>query len=181
MLFLSLVSLDSFGIPSHLSTIPLSLYFISMSSWAPYSFHYSKITIFSFLVVLGFEFRASWLLGKLSNTWTMTPALFPLFIFEIGFCFLPRLPEPWFYYFKRPSTVGMTGTCHHTQLLLVKMGSLEFFAWAGLEHLSSWFQPRVATIACKFFCCCFCVTGVWTQGLHLELLHQSFFVVGFLR
>jgi hypothetical protein len=24
-------------------------------------------------------------------------------------------------------------------------------------------------------------TGVWTQGLHLELLHQTFFVMGFLR
>jgi hypothetical protein len=27
-----------------------------------------------------------------------------------------------------------------------------------------------------FFCFCFCGTGAWTQGLHLEPLHQSFFL-----
>jgi hypothetical protein len=27
----------------------------------------------------------------------------------------------------------------------------------------------------------FCGTGVWTQGLHLEPLHQPFFVMGFFK
>jgi hypothetical protein len=34
--------------------------------------------------------------------------------------------------FKHPSIAGMTGTCHRFQLLVVKMGSHELFAWAGL-------------------------------------------------
>jgi hypothetical protein len=35
------------------------------------------------------------------------------------------------------SIVGITGMHHHTQLLLVEMGSQELFAWAGLELQSS--------------------------------------------
>jgi hypothetical protein len=31
---------------------------------------------------------------------------------------------------------------------------------------------------CTFFFC-FCSTGTWTQGLHLEPLHQLFFVADF--
>jgi hypothetical protein len=31
------------------------------------------------------------------------------------------------------------------------------------------------------FCCCCCGTGVWTQRLHLEPLHQPFFVLGIFK
>jgi hypothetical protein len=34
---------------------------------------------------------------------------------------------------------GMTGTCHHVQLL-VEMGSHELLAWSDFELWSSWFQ-----------------------------------------
>jgi hypothetical protein len=47
-----------------------------------------------------------------------------------------------------------------------------YFLWFLLVLISSF-----------VFCCCLivCYTGVWTQGLYLKLLNQSFFVKGFLR
>jgi hypothetical protein len=64
----------------------------------------------------------------------MPPALFALVILEIRYCFflglvvlncnLPML--------MLPVIAGMTGVCHHTQLL-VDMGSCKFFAAIGLK------------------------------------------------
>jgi hypothetical protein len=42
-------------------------------------------------VLLGFELRASHLVGSHSTTWAMLPPLFSLVIFDIGSHFLPRL------------------------------------------------------------------------------------------
>jgi hypothetical protein len=44
-----------------------------------------------FLVVVGFEFRASHLLGRHSSAWVMLLSFFVLVIFEIGSHFLPGL------------------------------------------------------------------------------------------
>jgi hypothetical protein len=46
---------------------------------------------FLFLIVLGFELRASWLPGRHSTTSAMPPALLVLVILELGSCFLSRL------------------------------------------------------------------------------------------
>jgi hypothetical protein len=56
----------------------------------------------------------------------MPPALFSMFILEIGSCFLPSQPEPQSSYFMLPAIAGMTGVSLHTQLFSVKMGTLEF-------------------------------------------------------
>jgi hypothetical protein len=40
----------------------------------------------------------------------------------------------------------------------------------------------IFNLFCPFFFFFFFSTGVWTQGLHLETIHQGiFFVMGFLR
>jgi hypothetical protein len=41
---------------------------------------------------------------------------------------------------------GMTGVCHHAQIFLVEMGSLEVFPWAGILFIYFW------------------GAGLWTQG-----------------
>jgi hypothetical protein len=62
----------------------------------------------------------------------MLSALFALVILEIGSLFLPRTAIP---YFKLPTITRMTGTCHQDQAFSTEMGSLELFAWAGLEPI----------------------------------------------
>jgi hypothetical protein len=49
-----------------------------------------EMLFFFLVVVLGFELRALYLLGRSSTAGTMPPALFALIILDIGSCFLPR-------------------------------------------------------------------------------------------
>jgi hypothetical protein len=90
------------------------------------------ILFFFFLMILGFELRASCLLGKHYAT---PPALCVLVIFEIGFHFMPRLAWTAIFLSVLLCMAGMMGTHHCTQPL-VEMESQELFTWAGLEMQS---------------------------------------------
>jgi hypothetical protein len=69
-----------------------------------------------FLVVLEVELWASYLLGR----------LFALVIFQIGFCFMPRLTLTAILLFVLPNVAGMIGATQHSQPL-VEMGSCKLF------------------------------------------------------
>jgi hypothetical protein len=58
---------------------------------------------------------------------------FALVIFEIGSLFLPELAWTIRLLFRLPHIAGMISVHHHTQFLLVKMGSREVFTQAGLK------------------------------------------------
>jgi hypothetical protein len=93
---------------------------------------------------VGFELRASWLLGRYSSSWAMPPALF-CFIFEVGrildFCLW--LASDW-----DPPTCGLLCSWDHRcppLYLLVSWDGISLFALAGLNpwsfqslSLSSW-------------------------------------------
>jgi hypothetical protein len=57
-----------------------------------------------------------------------------------------------------------------------------YVAKAGLELTISLHSAGTTGVCCQawqFSSLFFCGTGVWTQGLHLEPLHQPFFVMDF--
>jgi hypothetical protein len=86
-----------------------------------------------FLEVLGFELRASHLLGM----WATPPALFafPYFSSRIS-SLCPGLPGPLSSYFMLSAIAGLH---HHTLLSSTETGASELFAKAGLELWSSHF------------------------------------------
>jgi hypothetical protein len=86
---------------------------------------------FTFFEVLGFELRASHLLGRcLAPTiWAMPPALLALVILELGSCHCPSWPALQSSYFTLPTLARITSThCHtwltHRVLKIVWLGTL---------------------------------------------------------
>jgi hypothetical protein len=55
---------------------------------------------------------------------------------------MPRLSWTPVLLFTFPAVAGMTGTCHHTQLFFVEMGSHELFALTDLQQSLS---PELST------------------------------------
>jgi hypothetical protein len=87
----------------------------------------------------------------------------------------------WSSYLCLPSA-GITGTYHHAWLILILI--FRFWFICGNSGLPSYQAGALPLESCcqsflNFFF--FCGTGVWTQGLHLEPLHQPFFMKVFLR
>jgi hypothetical protein len=85
-----------------------------------------------FLAVLRFELRTSQLLYHLSP--------FALIILEIGPHFLPGSALSVILLFKLPTITGMTGPCHHRQLISVEVKSWELFC-------PSWPQTAILLIS----------------------------------
>jgi hypothetical protein len=89
--------------------------------------------------VLGFELSALYLLGRRSTTWATPSALWVLVIFEIGSCIvLVQSGSDSSIYVS--SVHRIIDLCHHTQFLLVEMGSLQLFDQDSLEPRCSWSQ-----------------------------------------
>jgi hypothetical protein len=88
--------------------------------------------------------------------------------------------------------LGHTSTAHFPLVILVLLlDRVLLFAQESLEHdpsilgfppLLGWQTPLPLLVKMEshnfFF---FCGTRVWTQGLHLEQLHQPFFCAGFFQ
>jgi hypothetical protein len=96
-----------------------------------WTYHLVSIcTLFSFLVVLGNEFRASLMLGKHSTTWATPPASHFLLLVYFSdrvfhFCLGPAillLPSSW--------VAGVTGMCHHPSLYALT--SFQLIPWMQL-------------------------------------------------
>jgi hypothetical protein len=88
----------------------------------------------SFVVIVLVALGTFFLLGRYFTTGAMTLAFSALVIFEIGFQF-PTPSQP-----VLTNVARMTGMSYHAQLL-VEMGSLKFFARAGLKLRSSQSLP----------------------------------------
>jgi hypothetical protein len=90
--------------------------------------------LFLFFAVLGLEFRASCLLGKLSTIWAIFPAHFALVILEIG--------SPIYAWADLDHILLMYTSCprwdegmiHHAQIFLLTWNLMNFFAGLTLSH-----------------------------------------------
>jgi hypothetical protein len=71
--------------------------------------------LFCFAVLLGFELRASWLLGRCSTTWATPPAVFMLITFEMWSHFIPGPAWTAIFLFMLPYVAGMIGVHHCAQ------------------------------------------------------------------
>jgi hypothetical protein len=86
------------------------------------------------VVVVGFELRALYMLGRYSTTWTMPPSLFTLVVLGIGshIC--------WDWLGLGSSYLCFPRSCDDNTLpcltFMFDMGSHELFTWAGLEFHS---------------------------------------------
>jgi hypothetical protein len=84
-----------------------------------------------------------------------------------------------------------TLSCNLTTLYFISCTMKAFWGWGIFNilivvvasHISKHtFQTCIAKcISLIFVLFCFCSTGVWTQSLHLEPLHQPFFAMGFFK
>jgi hypothetical protein len=93
-----------------------------------------------FLVVLEFELRALFLVGRYPITWAMSSALFALIFWMGSYDYAGASLD------LKPSIstsliAAMTSMCHCDQSLLVEMECQELFAQVGLKPLSSWTLP----------------------------------------
>jgi hypothetical protein len=81
-----------------------------------------------------FELRALHLLGRLSPTLATPSDLFVFVVLGIGSLIYAQASLDHNPTIHNSHIPGMTGVCHHAQLLLVKMGgSQELFSWSGLK------------------------------------------------
>jgi hypothetical protein len=68
---------------------------------------------------------------------------------RLGLTFCPHWPGQWSFYFKVPTVPGMTGTCHHAQLLSVEMMFWKLFCigwpWTLVLRISV-FQVATTTV-----------------------------------
>jgi hypothetical protein len=95
---------------------------------------YTHIRTHICFAVLEFELRALCLLGRHSNTWVMTPALFHFSYFSgrvSHFC----LGQPQIIFFLPVASriVMMTGTCHHPWLFVWDGILISFFSRLALN------------------------------------------------
>jgi hypothetical protein len=88
-----------------------ALYCLSLASSPLCSCH---LFIFA---VLRIELRALWLLDKHSTAWAMSPVLLWLFL-RLALAFLLGLAWTTVKLFMHPTTAGMTGMCHCTQIFI---------------------------------------------------------------
>jgi hypothetical protein len=131
------------------------LYFLFFSSFFYFQRCFYKLNIF---VGLGFELISLLLQSRHSTTWATFQVHFLLWLF----C---RWGEGLKNYLHK-----LTLNINPSDLSLLKLG---LQVWASLP---SFLSPLLSL---SLFC--FYGTGVWTQGLHLELLYQPFFVMSFFQ
>jgi hypothetical protein len=125
------------------------------------------LLFFSFFVYFCFFFlfcgTGFWTQGpKYSTIWATPPALFAFSYFSdrvYTFTLLTSL-RPWSFCLYLLCS-GITGVSHHAR---------------PRDHPFS--SHATICLWWKSLQLCVCGTGVWTQGLHLEPLHQPFFVKG---
>jgi hypothetical protein len=100
-----------------------------------------------FLVVLGFELRALYLLGRYKATWAMPPPFFGSSYFWDR-VILNFAVWQWSSYFRLPTIDGMTGAHHHAKLFLclLRWGLANFFPLDLSLHVAGW-QVHITTIA----------------------------------
>jgi hypothetical protein len=92
-----------------------------------------------FLMVLGFELRDLYLVGRHSSTWAMLPALFALVILE-GLTFCPGCLDNDLPILDFLSSLGWQAWAPHPAFTYWNEVS-QTFAQAGLELWSTWSQP----------------------------------------
>jgi hypothetical protein len=95
------------------------------------SFFILFIYFFFFLVILGFELRASCLQGKSSSPFCS------LYFVDRILLFAKSGLEKSFSYFILPAIAGMTGTCPTHSFFPLRWDLKNFFAWPGLKPQSS--------------------------------------------
>jgi hypothetical protein len=111
------------------------------------------ILIVTFFVVLGFDLRVLCLLGRCTASWTTSPVLCALVIFQVGSCRFLLRPE------SSPTdashVVGMTGVHQHyywlSLLLLIEIGG-------GLTSFLPWLTSSLNPPD-------FCLCSSWNWGL----------------